>query len=120
MGECLLARHGGMGKTQSKIQLISYVGTGTTGRDGACSITAEFEIACAFMIGSSYMLGAYMIGNQLSESYIQHKGFCTDYGSPYGYGKKSADGKTFYWYNKYADDQFNTSGETYYVLVMGV
>ena len=61
MGECLLARHGGMGKTQSKIQLISYVGTGTTGRDGACSITAEFEIACAFMIGSSYMLGAYMI-----------------------------------------------------------
>lgn len=119
MGECLLARHGGMGKTQSKIQLISYVGTGTVGKSGACSITADFEIACAIMLSGSFDGGVVMTRDELTTSYVRYQGFYSSSGAGDQYGKKSADGKTFYWYGANAYEQYNGSGEIYYVLAIG-
>lgn len=58
-----------------------------------------------------------MFSNLLTTDYVYKRGASRE-----AYGKKSSDGKTFYWYTHLttsADYQFNTKGITYYYIVIG-
>ena len=69
---------------------------------------------------SSYQ-GTVMFCDILTSSYISSAGFY--YGNTTTQGKKSADGKTIYWYsNNSASEQLNSYsdyGNTYYYLAIG-
>ena len=112
------------GKTNSK--LISYVGNGTYGESNPCSVSFSFPPSLIMMVASLSVSGN--VNNELDSgrpvipvstlttSYSNDTGFYVgNMGS--GYGKKSADGKTFYWYaTENASAQYNFSGTTYFVL----
>lgn len=106
---------------KARVQVVSYVGTGTYGEDNPCSITAGFKIKAAIMmyhyIPSSGSL--FMISDELSTNYTADIGF-SEANANYSWGKKSADGKTLSWYGtRSASGQFNNSGYKYYVLCIG-
>lgn len=106
---------------KARVQVVSYVGTGTYGKNNPCSITAGFKIKAAIMmyhyIPSSGSL--FMIPNELSTNYTADIGF-SEANANYSWGKKSADGKTLSWYGtRSASGQFNDSGYKYYVLCIG-
>lgn len=122
---------------KARVQVVSYVGTGTYGSDHPNSVTANFPIKLLavqtisikgnngnFVDKNGYetKYSPFMIGDILSTQYT--------YGSGCGYkpdsftnsyGKKSEDGKTFYWYTSAASPryQFNDAGYTYTVLLIG-
>lgn len=91
---------------KARIEVVSYVGTGTYGSSNPCSITASFPIKVAFMLsafraGNSYSYYV-MVSDDLSTSFEKYKGFMINdnsYDNSHGYsfGKRSDDGKTFQW-----------------------
>lgn len=107
---------------KAEIHLFSYAGTGTYGADAPSSLTAEKPIQFAQllsngtnMFGFSDSLQTFMLASVLTETPQQGPGFTYrqgEFGSGYGY--RSSDGKTFYWYDTNARNQFNESGDTYY------
>ena len=99
--------------------MVSYVGTGTYGESNPCSITFEFvpDVVWEAKIPITRTSGfAHMLSSDLTEVYQKSHGFGSiQIGDLYG--KKSSDGKTFYWYHNIAPDaQNNTSGYTYYYI----
>lgn len=120
----------GLPNTFTRMQIVSYVGTGTYGESNPCSITADFPIKVLLFIGaidkSSMMSDSFpneptnfMISDALSTSFSLGKGICLSYNSS-SYGKKSFDGCTFYWYHDISDDsQANNSYSRYYFLCIG-
>lgn len=117
---------------KARVQVVSYVGTGTYGKDNPCSITADFKIKLAMMLG--YFSTGYGLINMLAGSlaaniliasvigteYKQHYGFTTDRYNYPAYGKISKDQKTFSWYGTDSrGDYYNSSGYPYYILVIG-
>lgn len=106
---------------KARVQVVSYVGMGTYGDGNQCSITANFKIKSAIMM-YHYIPSAgsiFMISDELSTDYTSAIGFSKD-NANYSWGKKSADGKTLFWYGtRSASGQFNESGKTYYVLCIG-
>lgn len=129
--------------TAPRIEIVSYVGTGTYGQSNACSVTFSFAPKLALMLcqksnGQGTMIfGVHrttvsnndvtaMAADALGTSYPSTVGGMLGFtnrvrsDSGYSYGKKSSDGKTFSWY--YEDSapiMFNNSGTTYYVLGIG-
>lgn len=119
---------------KSKIQVLSYVGTGTSGEANACSVTASFPIEVLFSLGATGIIfsdpdapgilngdwgtnaNGVMFGKYLTTTFAEHMGF--NEGTGTSLGKKSADGKTFYWYNK-TSAVTNDSGSLYYFLALG-
>lgn len=119
---------------KSKIQVLSYVGTGTSGEANACSVTASFPIEVLFSLGATGIIfsdpdapgilngdwgtnaNGVMFGKYLTTTFAEHMGF--NEGTGTSLGKKSADGKTFYWYNK-TFAVTNVSGRLYYFLALG-
>ena len=119
---------------KSKIQVLSYVGTGTSGEANACSVTASFPIEVLFSLGATGIIfsdpaapgilngdwgtneNGVMFGKYLTTTFAKHMGFYEGNGT--SLGKKSADGKTFYWYNK-TFSVTNISGRLYYFLALG-
>ena len=113
----------------------SYTGTGQTGASGACSVTADFEIAALIILASYddgsaqsklYSYGCVLTADMLTTSYKSGVGlYDSYYNSQSGtiYARISADGKTFSWYNtassSYAYVQFNESGVKYFYLLIG-
>ena len=114
----------------------SYVGTGVYGENNPNSLTFDFVPKAVFIIGcdtSSGVKTTYfgssgvstlesiwaMYYDRLTTSYAANVGFGTRFNNYSPYGKRSSDGKTFYWYATYIDAeyQFNVSGTTYYYLV---
>ena len=106
---------------KARVQVVSYVGTGTYGSDNPCSITADFKIKAAIMM-YHYIPSAgslFMISDELSTDYTSEIGF-SEANANYSWGKKSADGKTLFWYGtRSSSGQFNDSGYKYYVLCIG-
>lgn len=111
-----------------RVQVVSYVGTGTYGKDNPCSITVDFKINTILflsflgnngkMLINNYATRA-MIGDVLTTEYVASRGFSDQNSSYPTYGKKSADGKTFSWYHEYNSSyQCNNSGFKYYYLVI--
>ena len=119
---------------KSKIQVLSYVGTGTSGEANACSVTASFPIEVLFFLGytgtiysdpdATGIVNGYwgdretgvMFGKYLTTTFAERMAFNGNNGM--SLGKKSADGKTFYWYNRTAVVT-NASGLSYYFLALG-
>lgn len=107
---------------KAEIHLFSYAGTGTYGVDAPSSLTAEKPIQLAqllsngtSMFGFGDTLQTFMLASVLTETPQNGPGFTyynVNFGSGYGY--RSADGKTFYWYDTNARNQFNEAGDTYY------
>ena len=122
----------------SKVQMQtgSYIGSGTSGASNPTILTFGFAptILMLFNDDGKPALGTY--GNWTTPAYVPAIGnptlLTTEYQEPalfvsqyfnnyYSYisAKKSADGKTVYWYN--TDDagvQFNYRGTTYYYIAL--
>lgn len=113
---------------KARVRVVSYVGTGTYGKDNPCSITADFKINTILFLSSlgnngNMLINNYatraMIGDVLTTEYVASRGFSDQNSSYPTYGKKSADGKTFSWYHEYNSSyQCNNSGFKYYYLVI--
>ena len=117
----------------------SYVGTGLYGASSPNSLEFTFVPKTVEILGYSYEYAgktqfklAYqnsysyplLIGERLGTEYAEGTGFYDGagysgvYSNP-GYAKKSADGKTIFWYSGDANMQFNNSGYTYYYRALG-
>ena len=115
--------------SSSKIEVISYVGTGTYGESNPNTITCSFPIKAILMIAyqdssgyvsiSGYIARTYIVSNVLSTSYTADTGLLSDTRDHSAYGKISSDYKQYSWYAYDAYDQFNSRKTTYYVLVFG-
>ena len=126
----------------AKIETGSYLGTGTGGKDNPQSITFSFAPKLVFMLGDiapnggkelflvddSYRAGSLthltyfaMAADLLTTEFEIGTGFLFQ-GNGSTYGKKSEDGKTFYWYytgSSSAAAEFNVQGYTYHWLAIG-
>ena len=115
---------------KARVQVVSYVGTGTYGADNPNSLTFDF-VPKVVMFLRGYKKGSTQFGyitashgddnkvvtpESLSTTYTRYNGF----GGPFGsYAKKSEDGKTIFWYNEQPTTQGNDTGYTYYYLALG-
>lgn len=133
-GDYLYIRLGQIGEGMTKIETGSYVGTGTYGSSKPNVFTFPF----APKLFSIYGIGGSSIAlleqdyqfrdarnvifppqSQLTTTYVANKAPCMNYSNE-GYGKRSADGKTIYWYhNSSAQHQLNESGTKYYYFAIG-
>ena len=121
------------------MQVVSYVGTGTYGSSNPNSVTANFPIKLLAVLAKTiknsngnfstridsnnqYKEDPFMVGAILTTNYTLGSG-CGYKEDIYNtaYGKKSEDGKTFSWYTTGSNSarQFNESGYTYIVLLIG-
>lgn len=126
----------------AKIASGTYTGTGTYGADNPNSLTFSFEPKIVIMLGylnsngawnpmlgyipissNNYEVITVMTASALSTAYSHYTGFLR--GNMYSttgtsWGKKSEDGKTFYWYDSGgAAGQCNSEGYTYFYLAIG-
>nr|DAM52529.1 MAG TPA: hypothetical protein [Caudoviricetes sp.] len=121
---------------KARVQVVSYVGTGTYGADNPCSLTFDFAPKVVIFIDYVYTDGAnrgnHYVNNysniyyemtrlstkKLTDVYKQSSGFGA-YNSQL-YGKKTNGGKTITWYAQSgADYQGNSAGYTYTYLGIG-
>lgn len=120
---------------KARVQVVSYVGTGTYGKNNPCSISVNFPIKVILFISlrhlvnnSNDVISSYFTTNnytydvtsmwleQVSTDYKQYTGI----GREGNYGKKSNNGRTYYWYSTSdAYVQGNNKGNTYTFLVIG-
>lgn len=115
-----------------KMQIVSYVGTGTYGINNPCSITFSFAPAVVLWIASQYMNSAFnpnffttsnwsalIISSLLGSGYTKYLGFCDMSNQNNSYARKSPEGKTIYWYNYRSEgSQINSMDTTYYFLAI--
>lgn len=119
---------------KARVQVVSYVGTGTGGKNNPCSITMPFKIKAAIMLGYQdtrelvpFLHNEYnmsiIVTDQLSTEYKNYRGFLrgtSGTSHSQAYGKISDDNKTIYWYfNNDSYAQCNSSSTKYYVLLLG-
>lgn len=120
---------------KTRVQVVSYVGTGTYGESNPNSLTFDFPPKVVMFLymhnlvqgyyqrfmsaSTSYVFGERdnVICATLSTEYKQKQGF--GYVNDSQYGKISNDRKTLYWYNYNSDIQANMSEYTYYYLALG-
>lgn len=122
----------------ARIEVGSYVGTGTYGSSNPCSVSASFPIKRLSVFGEIYAnTGNYfpiyltsgyssysMHDILLTTSFASRRGIhngTSNYGLDYSFGKKSVDGRTFWWYSSgnAASFQLNESGSIYYYIAIG-
>lgn len=116
----------------ARIEVGSYVGTGTYGESNPCSITASFEIKAVGIITIVYNATSemsstnnaqgqlWMSASALPTTYKIGNGLAYEGTLSYSYAKKSEDGKTVSWYHtKSAIYQCNLKNYTYYYIVFG-
>ena len=118
-----------------------YTGTGTWGESSPNKLTFSFAPKVVFVVqyfnsasgvygpiySSQKASNAVMVADTLTESFQSGNGFYElgyiNDEARYSYGKKSKDGKTFYWYFSYDKDrsssQLNSKGDVYYWVAIG-
>lgn len=122
---------------KARVQVVSYVGTGTYGESNPCSISVDFPMKAIVFLARVYTNGGcnkistYFVSSsyandvssvlveRVPKTYSQFLGLGNNY---YGnnFGKRSKDRKSYYWYNTdNANDQGNFAGTIYYFLVIG-
>lgn len=118
---------------RAQVEVGTYVGIGrkTGDSNNPVSLTLSFApkilwIPCYGpnnIIYNFASFGPFMFSSTLSTEYKTQVGMSTENDKTYSAGKKSSDGKTFYWYyarNNYAaDTQLDHSGFTYYYIAIG-
>ena len=115
-----------------QIETGSYVGTGTYGSSNPNSLTFGFEIKFVWIVATLKSDNDYFSYPSVyppEVPYVLCDSLTTEYrkSSPYSGGsahdafaKKSSDGKTIYWYNRYSEDaQFNSDNYYYYYIAIG-
>lgn len=111
----------------TRMQLVSYVGTGTYGASNPSSLTFDFAPKVVLYLGSSVdnssTLNRYtnraMFLDSLVTNNVTGMGFSLDVNSYPSYGGKNEDGKGVHWYGAgSAANQLNSSGTTYYFLAL--
>lgn len=115
---------------KARVQVLSYVGTGTYGSSNPCSLTFDFPPKVVMFL-RGYKKGSNQFGfltashntdnkvvtpESLTTTYTRYNGFGGNFGS---YAKKSKDGKTIFWYNEDTSTQANNTGYTYYYMALG-
>lgn len=121
----------------TRMELLSYAGTGSVGSSNKCSLTCDFSPKAIIYLGYAYSSGFYPVGRaaynglwivvpetlQIYPKFGSGTGFTDETGYnnlQYAFGSTSEDGKTVYWYNtNSAAYQLNTGGYTYYFLAVG-
>lgn len=115
-----------------RMQIVSYIGTGTSGEATPCSITANFKFKTAEYLGSlrggslspavTYIDARdKVLSEAITTEFTAYSGFCLD-DSQDSFGKKSEDGKTITWYSRYNNrqsNQLNEAGVKYYFRFFG-
>lgn len=118
-----------------------YTGTGAWGESSPNKLTFSFAPKVVFVVqyfnsasgvygpiySSQKASNAVMVADTLTESFQSGNGFYElgyiNDEARYSYGKKSKDGKTFYWYFSYDKDrsnsQLNSKGDVYYWVAIG-
>ena len=126
--------------TSASAEIKTYIGNGTSGINNPCSVTFNNIVPKAIMVvgwkqsnsnfqtnmqsgGYRYNV-SFILCDELSTSYVMGAGFLfsDSTNQPSRYAKKSADGKTIYWYiegDGQSQAQINQSGYKYYILGMG-
>lgn len=115
----------------AKIEIGSYVGTGTYGSSNPLSITTQFDANLISIIATeateSTIPNVFTSGGAACPVIMSHVG--TDWTRGIGFSlngtdqtntwaKKSTDGKTLFWYGNYLDDCANESGRTYHYIAI--
>ncbi len=116
---------------KARVQVVSYVGTGTYGSSNPNSLTFDFAPKVVLFLrgykkGSTqfnYLYGSYgddslvIVTADLSETFSTYNGFGR-YSS--AYAKKDTTGHVISWYNTHdANSQANATGCTHYFLAIG-
>ena len=115
---------------KARVQVVSYVGTGTYGESNPQRVSVDFKIKAILFLGyvdaiygfyspfANDSASVYVIASILKTSYTPNMGLSWNDKSS-SYGKISEDGKTFTWYtsSRYAD--LNSEGQEYFFLVIG-
>lgn len=111
----------------------SYIGTGTYGKDNPNSLRFERKPMLVALLYLFYSNGTFqaifsnstnkivscMYLDSLSEDYKENAGFNASASYYSVYGKKSADGKTIYWYADEGDvGQFNYAETEYHYMAI--
>lgn len=122
--------------SKAKTELVSYVGTGTVGTSSKPrSLTFSFAPKVVWVLATkistmatynqiypseTYQHISIMIMDLLTTSFVAYAGLGYNGGDDL-YGKKSADGKTYYWYTTSGSSsyEFNEKNKTYYVIAFG-
>lgn len=109
---------------KARMQVVSYVGTGTYGESNPTNITADFKMKFLLIYdfgnsdsapGTKSAPRAYAV-EKLKTEYTNYWGYVFQGGS---YAKRSADGKTVSFYGWSADSQGNNSGYRYFAIAIG-
>lgn len=122
---------------KTRVQVVSYVGTGTYGSSNPCSISVNFPMkAIVFLarfytdnekkkIANYFTIAEYgkdvssILVEEVPKTYSQFLGLGNKYYNN-NFGKRSNDCKSYYWYNtNNASDQGNSADDIYYFLVIG-
>lgn len=118
---------------KARVQVVSYVGTGTYGESNPNSLTFDFVPKVVVLLGVVDPNGNLSSIHAWDTNYIDIRipsitptSFTAYYGfgqtsyASYQFGRVSTDRKTFYWYgSKSAFSQLNESGYIYYYLGVG-
>lgn len=107
---------------KAKVQVLSFVGTGTSNASTPCSATFDFVPKIVFLYSASFPVGSYSVAA------VAYAFFCSLLSSEYttdmfGFNSSSdiyvkIDGKTLSWYQS-SNSGINRSGRTAYVLAIG-
>lgn len=116
---------------KARVQVVSYIGTGTYGSSNPCSLTFDFAPKVVMFLRGykesstqfNYLYGSYgsdslvIISADLSNIFAVYNGFGR-YNS--AYAKKDLSGRTITWYsNEGSNSQANAFGVTHYFLAIG-
>ena len=126
---------------KADVQIVSYVGTGTHGKNNPCSLTFNFAPKVILYLGeesgTGYQKSNYEdvsvmfcenLPTEFDESLLDYIGFSgeTSENTPRRMAKKSLDGKTVWWYADFIEgnswaavNQLNVIGTTYYFMAIG-
>ena len=114
-----------------QIAVVSYVGTGRYGASNPLSITTEFPADVIIRVATSaeeanienvftcYNTYCTVIMSEVGEDWTRGIGFSSSESYITNtWSKKSADGRTLYWYGLNLSDCSNDSGRTYYYVAI--
>ena len=113
---------------KARVQVVSYVGTGTYGENNPCSLMFDFPPKVVMFLVLRLTSGTYV--NQTDSNSVLTKILVATlndskwtkcFGNQqYVSAKKSNDSKVIYWFStESADTQWNYAGNTYYFLGIG-
>lgn len=114
--------------TKVQMQIVSYVGTGVSGKNNPCSISFSFPPDVVIYIGNrSVNGGSFEFFQSIDNPYVLCSLLDASFSTPeylaFGcYAKISSDRKTISWYHYYSnndnENQLNSANTNYYFMAL--